>query len=87
MQTAMSEKLASDRERPLSLPSQVVLAQVMSYEETAKLANISKATLQRLIAAKGGPPVIALSARRRGFRTGDVLAWLEARSISTGKSA
>ena len=76
---------------PTTLPEvshvapQIALAQVMTYAETAKLANISRATLQRLVTKKLSPPVVALSARRRGFRTGDVLAWLEARASSNGE--
>jgi hypothetical protein len=44
---------------------EIFRAQVLSYEEAAKLLGVSKATLERLVAQNTGPPRIILSARKR----------------------
>jgi predicted DNA-binding transcriptional regulator AlpA len=76
-----AEKHVGDHQPTQQFPPHIAPAVVLSYAEAAKVASISKATLRRLIAAKRGPPVIELSARRRGIRTCDMLAWLESRAV------
>jgi hypothetical protein len=49
---------------------------VRSLADTAEIANISLATLRRLIALEKGPRVTRLSARRVGVRDSDREAWL-----------
>jgi predicted DNA-binding transcriptional regulator AlpA len=60
------------------------LFSIMSLAEAAKFAGISQATLERLVADKRGPPVVDISDRRRGFRVGDVIDWINSRVRPTG---
>jgi hypothetical protein len=50
--------------------------QVLSYNEAAARAGIVRRTLERLISLGVGPPVIVLSARRRGILEADLETWL-----------
>jgi predicted DNA-binding transcriptional regulator AlpA len=53
---------------------------VRSLAEFAALANVSLATLRRLIAAGDGPPITQISPRRIGIRDSHGQAWLDART-------
>ena len=53
---------------------------VQSLPEFAKRANLSVATLRRLVAAGDGPPVTRLSERRIGIRNDHGQQWLDARA-------
>jgi predicted DNA-binding transcriptional regulator AlpA len=62
----------------MELPSAIVDEhQVLTLDQTAKLANISPATLRRRLDDGSGPKVIRLSARRVGIRVRDFRAWLD----------
>ena len=50
--------------------------QVLSLNECAERADLSRRSLERLIASGKGPVVIALSTRRRGVLESDFEAWL-----------
>ena len=52
---------------------------VLSYNECAARAGIVRRTLERAIADGYGPPVIEITARRRGVLETDLEAWLIAR--------
>ena len=52
---------------------------VLSFVEAASFVGVSKATLERLVAGKRGPPVVRLSTRRCGFRLGDLIRWVGSR--------
>lgn len=58
-------------------------ATVVSLPEAAEALSISVATLRRTIARGDGPPVVRLSQRRVGIRSGDLRAWLDARLTRT----
>ena len=55
---------------------------VFSYDECAEQAGISSRQFQREIADGKGPPVIAITARRRGVLEEDFTAWILARRRS-----
>jgi predicted DNA-binding transcriptional regulator AlpA len=52
---------------------------VLSRGECAYRANLSLATFDRLVKAGKGPPLLALSERRRGVKESDLNAWLNSR--------
>jgi predicted DNA-binding transcriptional regulator AlpA len=52
---------------------------VRSLREVAQLANVSLATLRRLIKTGRGPRVVKISDRRSGVTDLDFLTWLEGR--------
>ena len=53
---------------------------VLSKPQTSEITNLSEDTLDRLHRKGEGPPRIQLSARRVGYTTGAVRAWLRQRS-------
>jgi hypothetical protein len=48
--------------------------------DVAARGNFSPSTLNRLIEAGHGPPVVCLSKRRKGIRRGDWRAWVASRT-------
>jgi hypothetical protein len=52
---------------------------VLSYDECADRGGICRRTFERTIADGDGPPVVEISARRRGILETDFEAWLLAR--------
>ena len=71
---------------PYSLPLQIARSRIWSPAEAAAFIGVSKATLERLVASQRGPPIVRLSARRCGFRIGDVVDWLDARASNNGEA-
>jgi hypothetical protein len=63
----------------LELPLSLEDLKVLTLKEIAALEGTCVPTLRRQIAAGDGPPLIQLSARRRGIRVGDYRAWQESR--------
>ncbi len=59
------------------------MKRALSYDECAGRAGIVRRTLERAIAEGYGPPVIEISARRRGVLEDDFEAWLESRRRPT----
>jgi len=57
--------------------------QVLSYNECAKRSGIVRRTFERAIADGYGPPVVEITARRRGVLESDFEAWLLARRRPT----
>jgi predicted DNA-binding transcriptional regulator AlpA len=55
--------------------------QVVSEAEAARLLDLSVDTLRRRVRAGDGPPRIALSERRVGYRRGSLAAWLDRRTV------
>jgi len=52
---------------------------VLSYDECANRSGTCRRTFERTIADGNGPPVVEISARRRGILETDFDAWLLAR--------
>jgi hypothetical protein len=48
--------------------------------DVAARGNFSPSTLNRIIEAGDGPPVVYLSKRRRGIRRGDWRTWIASRT-------
>lgn len=55
------------------------LHRVLNFAEATAFLGLSKATLERLVAEKCGPPMVRLSTRRCGFRLGDLMRCIDAR--------
>jgi predicted DNA-binding transcriptional regulator AlpA len=53
--------------------------QVLSFPEAAARSGIVKRTLERLIVAGDGPPVVQLTGRRVGILESDLEAWINSR--------
>jgi hypothetical protein len=53
--------------------------QVLNFPQWCALNGFSEPTGKRVLASGDGPPVVWLSARRRGVRVGDNRRWQEAR--------
>lgn len=51
------------------------------------MTGLSEVTHERLDACGDGPRMIRLSARRVGYRLGDVLDWLDQRAATTNTAA
>jgi hypothetical protein len=64
----------------LSLSHGLDRLQVVSEAEAARLLNLSVDTLRRRGSDGTGPIRINLSARRVGYRLGDLAAWLDQRA-------
>jgi predicted DNA-binding transcriptional regulator AlpA len=60
-------------------PGKLDPLQVISEREAAFLLNVSVDTLRRRVRAGDGPPRIALSDRRVGYRRGALAEWLDRR--------
>jgi predicted DNA-binding transcriptional regulator AlpA len=54
---------------------------VLNYNEAADRAGVVRRTLERMIACGEGPPVVAVSTRRRGIIESDLDAWLMGRRL------
>lgn len=53
--------------------------QVLSFPQAAARSGIVKRTLERLIAAGDGPPVVQLTGRRVGILEADLAEWINNR--------
>ena len=60
---------------------------VLTYPECARMLRLSVRSLDRLCETGEAPPRIRLTGRRIGFWRRDVLAWLQARTAPTKRSA
>lgn len=54
---------------------------VLNYNEAADRAGVVRRTLERLISEGEGPPVVAVSTRRRGILESDFETWLLSRRL------
>ena len=61
--------------------------EILSEPEAVDMADLSCRTLQRLNRAGKGPRKLRLSARRVGYRRGDMRAWLAALATAEQRSA
>jgi predicted DNA-binding transcriptional regulator AlpA len=52
---------------------------VLTVIEAARLIGVSLATLKRIFADGGGPPIVQISKRRVGIRVSDLRRWLDSR--------
>ncbi len=52
---------------------------VLTYNEAAQRAGVTRRTIERLIAVGEGPAVVHLTGRRRGILEDDLKSWLLAR--------
>jgi predicted DNA-binding transcriptional regulator AlpA len=59
---------------------------VLSLRELDQLLGTSPATRKRIFAAGEGPPIIQLSARRRGVRVRDYQTWLNQRTVPSNQA-
>ena len=66
--------------------------QVLTLDQAAQRASITRRTLERLRSEGEGPPTIQISKRRVGVAEGDLEAWLNSRrrvapSLKSGEAA
>jgi predicted DNA-binding transcriptional regulator AlpA len=54
---------------------------VLTFEEAAKKATLTRRSIERLLSIGEGPAVIALGKRRRGILDVDLEEWLASRRI------
>ncbi len=54
--------------------------QILREREAARLLGVSHRTLQRWRCVGGGPSFVRCGLRAVGYRRGDLLAWIEART-------
>ena len=73
----IAERSREGRRRADILDRTPPLNAVRSLDQTAALANISTATLKRLIKDGFGPRVTQISQRRKGVTDLDRISWLE----------
>jgi predicted DNA-binding transcriptional regulator AlpA len=59
---------------------------IVGVNEAARIANLGRQTLLRLVAENDGPPVVQLSPRRVGFIEEDLEKWLRGRRRSAAIS-
>lgn len=57
---------------------------VLPEQEVARRCGINPSTWRRMLSRGETPSPIRLSPRRRGYRWGDVSAWLDARTAQRG---
>jgi predicted DNA-binding transcriptional regulator AlpA len=53
--------------------------QVLTFEEAAKRATLTRRSIERLLSIGEGPTTVSLGKRRRGILDQDLDAWLLAR--------
>ena len=70
----------SSREQERRLEQSLAAMQVIDEQEAADVLGLSADTLRRRVRDGTGPIRINLSARRVGYRVGDLLAWLDKRA-------
>jgi hypothetical protein len=62
--------------------------EIVEFDAGARLVLLNPKTLRDIIAEGEGPPVIALSKRRRGFFKADLIEWAKGRRrFAPGRSA
>jgi predicted DNA-binding transcriptional regulator AlpA len=54
---------------------------ILDLDEAAKRCGIVRRSLERIISIGEGPPVIRISARRRGILESDLLEWAQGRRV------
>ena len=59
------------------------LDRILRIDEVALLVGLSPATIWREIKAKRFPAPVKISARRVGWRTSDIRAWLVSRQVTS----
>lgn len=62
------------------LPEELSRNQVVNEGTAARICGVSHQTLERMRKAGTAPRHVQLSARRLGYRTRDLIAWLDARA-------
>jgi predicted DNA-binding transcriptional regulator AlpA len=77
--TARKAAVPGFYEQASGLAPELEQLRVLTTAQAATLIGLSEATLERLRYAGQGPPTVALSARRLGYRVRDLMAWLDAR--------
>lgn len=65
------------------LPVSIALNRVLDTSEAAAFCGFSVPHWRRLYRSGRAPPPIRLSARKLGWRTGDLINWLQARQDSS----
>jgi predicted DNA-binding transcriptional regulator AlpA len=61
--------------------------QVLTFEEAAKRATLTRRSIERLLSVGEGPATVALGKRRRGILDVDLDEWLASRRVpAPGKS-
>jgi len=54
---------------------------VLTFDEAAKRASLTRRSIERLLSIGEGPAIVALGKRRRGILDRDLDAWLESRRV------
>jgi predicted DNA-binding transcriptional regulator AlpA len=65
-----------------AFPLEVARHRILDVKETAVFLSLSVPSVRRLHREKQIPEAVRLSARRIGWKLGDLLEWLEARSAA-----
>jgi predicted DNA-binding transcriptional regulator AlpA len=63
-----------------SLPAGLSRNHILPTEDTCKFVGVSKAHWRRLGVERQTPAAIMIGSRRKGWRIGDLIDWLESRS-------
>jgi predicted DNA-binding transcriptional regulator AlpA len=64
---------------PTQIPLELSRHRVLNTAEAASFLNFSVSHFRRLYRNGGAPPPLQLSARKLGWRTGDLIDWIEGR--------
>lgn len=67
----------------MELPAIFALRLFLNTREVLSLVPFSRKTLRRMVTRGKFPPAVMLSTGVRGWRTQDVLEWLNAREATT----